>query len=214
MKLILSLLVILFTCLLTVPSVYAAQTFSIDPPLCSIGLDPGITTVTAGTSTNINVTGAVTLFSISLNSNPALTGLPTSKNTQPLFPFTYTWAVPTLGITHTFTANVVDSVSGNGGSCAQTYTPVADPASTTPVDGGWSNWGPLNCSSNCSNEEQKRYCTAPEPTNGGLECLMEDNITRAMIETKPCGTQVCITPWIQVTGDVHSNTRIKAPGGP
>ncbi|HCB22942.1 TPA: hypothetical protein DEP06_03960, partial [Candidatus Daviesbacteria bacterium] len=22
------------------------------------------------------------------------------------------------------------------------------------------------------------------------------------------------TPWIQVTGDVHSNTRINAPGGP
>lgn len=85
-----------------------------------------------------------------------------------------------------------------------------------PTPGQWSGWGA--CSKTCDSGTRIRNCDSPPPTNNGAECTrLDGSLTTSSnrSETQACNTQACITPWIQTEGgDVHSNTRISAPGGP
>ena len=91
-----------------------------------------------------------------------------------------------------------------------------------PINGGWTTeWD--GCTAACApGGFQYRYCTNPEPDNGGDGC---SDITGSGVTNSGSGadktawrscniTTVCSLPWIQVTGDVHSNSEINAPGGP
>lgn len=92
--------------------------------------------------------------------------------------------------------------------------------SLTPcaIDGGWDfpdgpAWNNL-CSEACGPGFKTRNCINPVPAFGGQQCLKADG-TRGLWETQNCNLKACLTPWIQTEGgDVHSNTRIRAPGGP
>lgn len=79
--------------------------------------------------------------------------------------------------------------------------------SYTWVIGEWSS-----CSLSCGGGTRSRsvWCQRSDGTpvaDGSCTGTKPDT-------TQSCNPQACLTPWIQTTGDVHSNTEIDAPGGP
>jgi hypothetical protein len=68
---------------------------------------------------------------------------------------------------------------GEEAGILETGLPFNEP---TPIDGGWSAWGP------CINGKQDRTCTNPTPANGGKQC--EGPATQVCMEPQPAAS-----PW-------------------
>lgn len=81
----------------------------------------------------------------------------------------------------------------------------------TPVDGEWSDWGA--CDKQCGGGTQSRDCDSPAPSNGGLECLLTDQVTRGLAESRDCNTQACTSDPVNGGWTVWGDCSVTCGGG-
>lgn len=76
----------------------------------------------------------------------------------------------------------------NGTKTNQTYVQNTSCYKTCPINGKWSRWSPYStCSAPCGPgvKLRSRTCTNPRPTNGGRDCIGDEN------ENLDCSVQTC-----------------------
>jgi hypothetical protein len=84
-------------------------------------------------------------------------------------------------------------------------------AKSTPVDGGWSEWGP--CSASCGAGTQTRSCDSPAPAHGGLRC---DGDSSRACNADPCPPQGNWSNWSACDRACGGGTQTRTctvPGG-
>jgi hypothetical protein len=84
------------------------------------------------------------------------------------------------------------------GESSQSYT--NDPCPPGPIDGGWTDWTPVNENICGTVVEQTRTCTNPAPANGGADCVGESS-------------QTITNPSCQTTGGGGGTTSSSGGGG-
>lgn len=233
MNLAFKVLISIFFLILTFSNTHPALadwTTDITPPTCTINFDPLSSQVT-GTSVTVTVRAfdenspIVTSLSVDEIDEIAVT-LSDSGATR-----TYIWSSTTAG-SHSFVAGAQDRI-GNPSSCTNSFTLIAATCAdaqtcpttchttdTTVPNGDCgatlckaTNRTAESCPTNICHSAYTYYtgqCNANGTDNSEI-CVATNNCPSGQI----CNNGTCnYSAWIQVTGDVHSNTGINAPGGP